>query len=101
MQNPTTEERNLKTFIFMIVVSLVITILMRGINSRMLIPHILYIGIAIICALVGIISYGGFIYIKMFKSKGSNVVTDMAVIIALGVVVYFTASFTIGVLANS
>jgi len=100
MAHPTVQERNLKTLAFMAIIALVMTILMRGVNTRMEVPHVLYVITAILCALVGIVSYIGFIYLKMFKSPGSNVITDMAVIIVLGVVAYFTVSFTIGVLAN-
>src|ERR1700760_3296686 len=100
MENTAAEGRNLKTLAFMIIVALVMTILLRGVNSRMLIPSVLYIAVAVICALVGIIGYISFIYIKMFKTIKSDLLIDVAMIIALGVVVYFTTSFTIGVLAS-
>jgi|ERR1041385_2033518 hypothetical protein len=100
MKNPNPEERHPKTFAFMVVVALVITILMRGVNTRFDVPHVLYVAIAVISALVSIISYIGFIYCKMFKPTGGKVLTDMFVIIILGVMVYFTVSFSLSVIAN-
>jgi hypothetical protein len=101
MKNPVTpEERNPKTFAFMVVIALVITILMRGVNARFDIPHVLYIAIAIISGLVSIVSYAGFIYCKMFKPTGSKMFTDMLVIIILGVMVYFTVTFCVSVVSN-
>jgi len=100
MEYSADQDRTLRTLAFMIIVALVMTILLRGVNSRMLIPGVLYISVAVICALVGIIGYISFIYIKMFKTIKSDLLIDMAMIIALGVVVYFTTSFTIGVLAS-
>ena len=76
------------------------TILMRGVNTRFDVPHVLYIAIAAICGLVGIISYVGFIYIKMFKTASSQVFQDMIKIIVLGVMVYFTVSFCFGVITE-
>ena len=84
----------------MVVMALVITILMRGVNTRFDVPHILYIAIAIISGLVSIISYIGFIYCKMFKPTGSKIFTDMLVIIILGVMVYFTVTFCVTVVSN-
>jgi len=101
MKNPVAaEERNPKTFAFMIIIALIITILMRGVNTRFDVPHVLYVAIAAISGLVSIISYIGFIYSKMFKPTGSKIFTDMLIIIVLGVMVYFTVSFSIGVIAN-
>jgi len=100
MKNPNPEERNPKTFAFMVVITLVITILMRGVNTRFDVPHVLYVAIAVISALVSTISYIGFIYCKMFKPTGSKMLTDMLVIIILGVMVYFTVSFSLSVIAN-
>lgn len=100
MKNPTPEERHPKTFAFMVVVALIVTILMRGVNTRFDVPHFLYIVIAIISGLVGIISYIGFIYCKMFKPTGTKMLTDMLVIIILGVMVYFTVSFCFGVITE-
>jgi len=100
MKNPTPEERNPKTFAFMVVVALIVTILMRGVNTRFDVPHFLYIVIAIITGLVSIISYIGFIYCKMFKPTGTKILTDMFVIILLGVMVYFTVSFCYGVITE-
>jgi uncharacterized membrane protein (UPF0136 family) len=100
MKNPTTEERNPKTFALMVVVALIITILMRGVNTRFDVPHVLYITIAAISGLVSIISYVGFIYSKMFKSAGGKIFTDMLLIIILGVMVYFTVTFCVSVLSN-
>ena len=84
----------------MVVVALIITILMRGVNARFDIPHILYLVIAAISGLVSIISYVGFIYCKMFKPTGSKMLMDMLVIIILGVMVYFTVTFCVTVLSN-
>ena len=100
MKNPTPEERNPKTFAFMVVVALIITILMRGVNTRFDVPHVLYVAIAIISGLVSIISYIGFIYSKMFKPTGGKIFADMLIIIVLGVIVYFTVTFCVSVLAN-
>jgi len=100
MKNPNPEERHPKTFAFMVVVALVITILMRGVNTRFDVPHVLYVAIAVISALVSIISYIGFIYCKMFKPTGSKIFTDMLIIIVLGVMVYFTVSFCFGVITE-
>ena len=100
MKNQTQEERNPKTFALMVVVALIITILMRGVNTRFDVPHVLYIVIAIISGLVSIISYLGFIYCKMFKPTGSKIFTDMLIIIVLGVMVYFTVSFCFGVITE-
>lgn len=101
MKNPVTpEERSPKTFAFMIIIALIITILMRGVNTRFDVPHVLYVAVAAITGLVSIISYIGFIYSKMFKSMGSKIFTDMLVIIILGVMVYFTMTFCVSVLSN-
>jgi len=100
MKNPTPEERNSKTFALLVVVALIITILMRGVNTRFDVPHVLYLIIAAITGLVSIISYVGFIYCKMFKPTGSKIFTDMLIIIILGVVVYFTVTFCVSVLSN-
>ncbi len=101
MKNPvTSEERNPKTFAFMIIITLVITILMRGVNTRFDVPHMLYVAIAAIIGLVSMISYIGFIYSKMFKPAGTKMFTDMLIIIVLGVMVYFTVTFCVSVLAN-
>src|SRR3569623_514422 len=99
MRNPTTaEERNPKTFAFMVVIALVITILMRGVNTRFDVPHFLYLLIAAISGLVSIISYVGFIYCKMFKPTGTKMFTDMLFIIVIGVMVYFTVTFCVSLL---
>ena len=82
----------------MIIIALIMTILMRGVNVRFDVPNILYIAIAIICGAVGVISYIGFIYSKMFKPTGSKMATDMFKIIILGVMVYFTVSFSLRVI---
>ena len=100
MQNPTPEDRNPKTFAFMVVIALIITLLMRGVNTRFDIPHVLYILVAIISGLVSIISYIGFIYCKMFKPTGSKIFTDMLIIIILDVMVYFTVTFCVSVVSN-
>jgi len=101
MRNAATpEERNPKTFAFMVIMALIITILMRGVNARFDIPHVLYLLIAAISGLVSIISYVGFIYCKMFKPTGSKMFTDMLIIIVLGVMVYFTVTFCVSVLSN-
>ena len=100
MKNPTPEERNSKTFAFMVIIALIITLLMRGVNTRFDVPHVLYVAIAIISGVVGIISYIGFIYCKMFKPNASQMLPDMIKIILLGVMVYFTVAFSISVVAN-
>jgi hypothetical protein len=101
MTNPTPEERTSKSFAFMIIIALIITLLMRGVNTRFDVPHVLYVAGAIICGLVGFISYIGFIYTKMFvKKDASQTVPDMVKIIVLGVMVYFTVAFSISVIAN-
>jgi hypothetical protein len=101
MKNPVTpEERNPKAFAFMTIVALIITILMRGVNTRFDVPHVLYVAIAVIIGLVSIISYIGFIYAKMFKPTNSKMFTDMLIIIILGVMVYFTVAFCVGVVSN-
>lgn len=101
MKNPVTpEERNPKAFAFMVIVALIITILMRGVNTRFDVPHVLYVAIALISGLVSIISYIGFIYCKMFKPTGSKMLTDMLIIIVLGVMVYFTVTFCVSVISN-
>ena len=101
MKNPvTSEERNPKTFAFMIIIALIITILMRGVTTRFDVPHVLYIAVAAISGLVSIISYIGFIYSKMFKPTGSKIFIDMLIIIILGVMVYFTVAFCVSVLSN-
>lgn len=101
MKNPVTqEERNPKAFAFMAIIALIITILMRGVNTRFDVPHVLYVAIAVIIGLVSIISYIGFIYSKMFKAAGTKIFIDMLIIIVLGVMVYFTVTFCVSVLAN-
>ena len=100
MKNPTPEDRNPKTFAFMVVIALVITILMRGVNTRFDVPHVLYVAVAAIVGLVSIISYVGFIYSKMFKPTSSKIFTDMLIIIVLGVMVYFTVTFCVSVVSN-
>lgn len=84
----------------MVVVALIVTILMRGVNTRFDVPHFLYIVIAIISGLVSIISYVGFIYCRMFKPTGTKMLTDIFIIILLGVMVYFTVSFCFGVITE-
>ncbi len=85
----------------MIIIALIITSLMRGVNTRFDVPHVLYVAGAIICGLVGLISYIGFIYTKMFVQKNSSQTgTDMLKIIILGVMVYFTVSFSVSVIVN-
>ena len=84
----------------MIIIALIMTILMRGVNNRFDVPHVLYVAIAVICGLVSIISYIGFIYCKMFKPLASQMLPDMIKIILLGVMVYFTVSFSVSVIAN-
>ena len=84
----------------MVIIALIITILMRGVNTRFDVPHFLYIAIAAITGLVSIISYVGFIYCKMFKPTGSKIFTDMLIIIVLGVMVYFTVTFCVSVLSS-
>lgn len=100
MKNPALEERNPRTFAFMIIIALIITLLMRGVNTRFDVPHVLYVAIAAISGMVSIISYIGFIYCKMFKPTGGKISTDMLIIIILGVIVYFTVTFCVSVLAN-
>ena len=101
MKNPVThEERHPKTFAFMIIIALIITIVMRGVNTRFDVPHVLYVAIAVIIGLVSIISYIGFIYSKMFKPGGTKIFTDMFIIIVLGVLVYFTVTFCVSVVSN-
>ena len=100
MKDTTPEERNNKTFAFLIIIALVITILMRGVNTRMDVPHVLYVIAAAICGLVSAISYIAFIYNKMFKATSNKLLEDMLKIIVLGVMVYFTLSFSVGVLVS-
>lgn len=101
MKNPVTqEERNPKAFAFMTIIALIITILMRGVNTRFDVPHVLYVAIAAIIGLVSIISYIGFIYSKMFKPARTKMFTDMLIIIVLGVMVYFTVTFCVSVVSN-
>jgi hypothetical protein len=100
MKNPTPEERNSKSFAFLIIIALIMAILMRGVNTRFDVPYILYVAVALLSGLVSIISYIGFIYCKMYKSTGSDMTTDIIKIIALGVMVFFTVSFSVGVLVN-
>ena len=100
MKNPTPEERNSKTFAFLIIVALILSILMRGVNTRFDVPHLLYIACAIICGVISLLSYIGFTYLKMFKPRASQMLPDMIKIILLGVMVYFTVSFSIGVISN-
>ena len=100
MSNPTAEERDAKTLAFLIICDLIITILMRGSNTRFDVPHIIYIVVAVVCGLVGLISYLGFLYIKIFKSAAPRHLPDIFKIIALGVMAYFTVSFSIGILVN-
>jgi hypothetical protein len=100
MKNPTPEERNTKSLAFMIIIAFIITILMRGVNTRFDVPHVLYIACAAVCGIVGIVGYIGFIYLKMFKPSGSKMAMDMAKIIFLGILVYFTVTFCVGVLSN-
>lgn len=99
MKNPAPEERNSKTFAFMIIIALIITILMRGVNTRFDVPHVLYVAVAVISGIVSLISYIGFVYSK-FKSPGSQILQDMIKIIVLGVMVYFTVSFSVSVIVN-
>ncbi|WP_426671481.1 hypothetical protein ACPPVU_09605 [Mucilaginibacter sp. McL0603] len=100
MKNPNPDERNSKTFAFIIIVALIMTILMRGVNTRMDVPHILYVAVAVLSGVVSIISYIGFIYCKMYKPVGSQILMDMIKIILLGVIVYFTVTFSITVISN-
>ena len=100
MKDTTPEERNNKTFAFLIIIALVITILMRGVNTRMDVPHVLYVIAAAICGLVSAISYIAFIYNNMFKATSNKLLEDMLKIIVLGVMVYFTLSFSVGVLVS-
>src|ERR1700692_1555121 len=100
MKNPNPDERNSKSFAFIIIVALIMTILMHGFNTRMDVPHILYIGVAVLSGLAGIISYIGFIFCKMYKPVASQILTDIIKIIILGVMTYFTAAFSIGVITN-
>ena len=99
MKNPAPEERNSKTFAFMIIIALIMSILSRGVNTRFDVPRTLYIIVTTMLGVISIISYIGFIYSK-FKSPGSQVVQDMIKIIVLGVMVYFTVTFSISVLSN-
>ncbi len=100
MKNPTPEERDSKTFALLVIIALMMTVLMRGVNTRFDVPHILYIAIAVICGVVGLISSAGFIYCKMFKPHASQMLPDMIKIILLGVMVYFTVSFSVSVISN-
>jgi hypothetical protein len=100
MKNPNPDERNSKTFAFIIIVALIMTLLMRGVNTRMDVPYILYIAVAVVCGLVSIISFIGFIYCKMYRPVGSQILMDMIKIILLGVMAYFTVTFSIAVITN-
>jgi hypothetical protein len=100
MNNPNPDERNSKTFAFIIIVALVMTILMRGVNTRMDVPHILYVAVAVLSGVVSIISFIGFIYCKMYRPVGSQILMDMIKIILLGVMAYFTVAFSIAVITN-
>jgi len=100
MKNPAPEERNTKTLAFLIIIALIMTILMRGVNTRFDVPHLLYVACAVLCGAVALIGYIGFIYLKMFKPVASQMATDMIKIVALGVMVYFTVSFSVGVVSN-
>lgn len=100
MKNPNHDERNSKTFAFIIIVALIMTILMRGVNTRMDVPQILYVAVAVLCGVLSIISFIGFVYCKMYKPVGSKILTDMIKIILLGVMAYFTVAFSIAVITN-
>ena|SRR6201996_9209259 len=100
MKNPNHDERNSKTFAFIIIVALIMTILMRGVNTRMDVPQILYVVVAVLCGVVSTISFIGFIYCKMYKPVGSKILMDMIKIILLGVMTYFTVAFSIAVITN-
>jgi len=100
MTNPTHEERNSKSFAFLIIIALILTILMRGVNTRFDVPRVLYVAVAILAGVVGIVSYIGFIYCKMYKPTGSDKTIDMIKIVALGVMAFFTVSFSVTVIAN-
>jgi len=100
MKNPNHDERNSKIFAFIIIVALIMTILMRGVNTRMDVPRILYIAVAVLSGVVSIISFIGFVYCKMYKPTGSQILMDMIKIILLGVMAYFTVAFSIAVITN-
>jgi hypothetical protein len=100
MKNPNYEERNSKSFAFFIIVALLMTILMRGVNTRMDVPHILYVTVAVLSGVLSSISFLGFVYCKMYKPVGSQIFLDMIKIILLGVMAYFTVAFSIAVITN-
>ena len=100
MKNPNHDERNSKTFAFIIIVSLIMTILMRGVNTRMDVPYILYVAVAVLSGVVSIISFIGFVYCKMYRPVGSQILMDMIKIILLGVMAFFTVTFSIAVITN-
>ncbi len=100
MKNPNHDERNSKTFAFIIIVALIMTVLMRGVNTRMDVPRILYVAVAVLSGVVSVVSFIGFIYCKMYRPAGSKIILDMIKIILLGVMAYFTVAFSIAVITN-
>jgi len=100
MKNPTPEEHHSKTFAFLVIIALILSILMRGVNTRFDVPYVLYIAIAVISGVVSLISYFGFIYYKIFKPLESKLLQDMLKITLLGVMAYFTVSFSVEIISN-
>jgi heme/copper-type cytochrome/quinol oxidase subunit 4 len=103
MKNPTTEERYSKTFAFMIIIALILTILMQGVYYyQNMVSYTVFITILIVCSIIGTVSYIGFLYDKMFKNPGrSDIKTDMLKIVFLGVIVFFTVAFPVHIISNS
>lgn len=95
------DERNSKTFALLIIFSLIISLLMRGINIiRYNVPYLVFISIVILCALISVVSYIGFLYYKSKSPNRSQLLPDLLKIIVLGVMVYFIIAFPIGIISN-
>jgi hypothetical protein len=103
MKRPTPNEATSKTCAFMIIISLIITILMQGVYYyQNMLPYIVFITILIVCAIISSTSFIIFLYYKLIlgaKSSPSPLVTsDMLKIFVLAVMVFFSVSIPLNII---
>lgn len=82
---------------------LLITFLMFGANfNHYVVPYPVFITILVVCAVISVLCYLGFVYWKILNWKNDiyNIIGNIIKFFFLAVIVFFIVEFPIGVISN-
>jgi len=92
-----------RTYALSIIFCLLFTIVMFGANfERYTMPYHLFITLLIICAIISVLSYAGYIYgkIRSWKRNGYNILYNLISFFLLGLLVLLIIGFPVLVLSH-